>query len=61
MKIETNMANEQAKQIFNQIIYTVTDADKVAKLEICREYFTNTNFREGLEQYAWDINNGVAQ
>lgn len=58
--MKTNMTNEQAKEIFNQVIARETNPDKVANLEICREYFTNPNFRKALEQYVWDINSGKA-
>jgi hypothetical protein len=54
------MTNEQAKQIFNQVIATVQDPDRVARMEICREYLTNPDFRKGLEQFVREINDRVA-
>lgn len=51
------MTNEAAREIFNQVIANQTDADKIANLEICREYFTNPNFRKALEDHVWESNN----
>ena len=48
------MSNEQAREIFNKAIANETDADRIAKIEICREYFTNTKFREALQDHLWN-------
>ena len=51
------MTSQQAREAFNQMIETFAArgmADKVAELEICREYFTNPKFRKGLEDYLWN-------
>ncbi len=45
-------------EIFNKMIELESDSDKKAKLEICREYFTNPEFKAALEQMTWEINNG---
>jgi hypothetical protein len=50
------MTNEQARAVFNQAIAAANDADQIAKLELAREYFTNSDFRKGLEQHVWEIN-----
>jgi signal transduction histidine kinase len=50
------MTNEQAKAIFNKAIETAKSADQVARLEVCREYFTNPDFRKKLEDYVWELN-----
>jgi hypothetical protein len=51
------MTSQQAKEVFNQVIATQTDADKIAKIELAREYFTNPTFRKALEDHVWQINN----
>ena len=38
----------------NQEIADTTDADKIAKLEIIREYFTNPEFRAKLEEVTFE-------
>lgn len=48
------MANEQAREVFNQVIANQTDADKIANLEICREYFTNPAFAKALADHLWE-------
>lgn len=50
------MNTEQAKRIFNDAIAKQTDADKVARLELVREYFTNPEFRTALHDHVWAIN-----
>lgn len=50
------MNAQQAKEVFNQVIAASTDADKIAKLELAREYFTNPKFRFALEQMIWEQN-----
>lgn len=42
------MTTEQAIEIFNAAIAKETDADKIAKLELVREFYTNKAFREAL-------------
>lgn len=48
------MTNQEAREVFNQVIATQTNADKIADLEICREYFTNPTFRKALENHLWE-------
>ena len=42
------MTNDQLKDIFNSAIKAATNADQTAKLEVCREYFTNPEFKKDL-------------
>lgn len=48
------MTTEQAREIFNQAIAKTTDADKIANIEICREYFTNPTFAKALADHLWE-------
>jgi hypothetical protein len=50
------MNNEQAREIFDQAIATETDADRIAKVELMREYFTSPAFRVALEDEVARIN-----
>ena len=50
------MTNTEARKILNSAIANETNADKVAKLEVVREYLTNPDFRKKLEDYVWNIN-----
>jgi hypothetical protein len=50
------MTNEQARECFNQMIETFKAhgmADKVAEMEIAREYFTTPGFAKKLADYMW--------
>lgn len=50
------MTNEALKSIFNKAIQSAANADQVARLEVCREYFTNPKFKKALEDYTWNLN-----
>ena len=50
------MSNTEARKVFNQILATLTDADQIAKIELCREYFTNPDFRAALQNEVARIN-----
>jgi len=52
-------ANE-AREIFNAAIANQTDADKIAKLELAREYFTNADFRAAMQDEVARINGAAA-
>lgn len=52
------MTNEAAREIFNQAIANTTEADQIARIELCREYFTNPKFRKFVEDATWEINRG---
>lgn len=44
-----NNTNTTIRDIFDSVIAEQADADTVARLELCREYFTNPTFRNALE------------
>lgn len=44
------------REMFNQVIATQTDPDKIAKLELCREYFCNPEFKAWLQDFVWAAN-----
>lgn len=50
---------EQIKRAFNDAIAQETDPDKVARLEICREYMTNPAFRAKLEEFTFQQDQGT--
>jgi hypothetical protein len=41
-------ANEMVRKVFDQAIEQTSDPDQIANLELCREYFTNPEFRKAL-------------
>lgn len=51
--VRTEITNEQVREQFNKVIAQTQDADQVAKLEVCREYFTNPEFKERLQEYVF--------
>ena len=55
----STMTAAEARQVFNQVIEQETDPDKVARLELLRNYFTDVNFRKSFEQLVWNLNNGA--
>jgi hypothetical protein len=50
------MTTEQAKEIFNNAIKNSKNADQIANIEICREYFTNPEFKKFLEDITFTVN-----
>jgi hypothetical protein len=52
----TKMTNTEAKEIFNAAIAGETNADRIAKVELLREYFTNPTFRAAMENEVARIN-----
>ncbi len=48
------MTTEQAKAIFTAAIEKETNADRIAKLELLREYFTNPTFRKTMEDHTFE-------
>jgi hypothetical protein len=48
------MTNEAAREVFNQVIANQTDADTIARIELCREYFTNPAFAKALALHLWE-------
>lgn len=53
------MDNQQIKDGFNQVIRNVKDADTIARLEICREYFSNPQFKVNLQNFLWGMSNEI--
>jgi hypothetical protein len=41
-------------QAFDRMIKETSNPDTIAKLEIAREYFTNPEFRQKLENYSFE-------
>lgn len=56
--MENTIQPAELKSIFNQVIAGETDSSTVANLEVCREFFTNPEFRARLEQFTFDQNQG---
>jgi len=54
--VETTIQPTELKSIFDQVISGQTDPATVANLEVCREYFTNPEFRARLEQFTFEQN-----
>ena len=50
----------ELRQIFDSVIAKQTGADKVARLEVCREFFTNEKFRQALSEEVARINGETA-
>jgi len=50
------MTSTEAKEIFNAALANETDADRIAKVELLREYFTNTSFRAAMADEVARIN-----
>lgn len=46
----------EVREVFQRVIANQMDADKIAKLELAREYFTNPTFRKAFEQFTWELN-----
>ena len=45
-----------ARAYFDAAIARATDPDTIAKLELCREYFTNEAFRKAFHDHVYRIN-----
>ena len=53
------MTTTEIRAGFNQMIAAAQakgDADAVARMEVCREYFTNPAFKAALQDEVWLIN-----
>ena len=46
----------ELREIFNKVISEQSDPDAIAELEVCREFFTNPEFKSKLEEYIWTQN-----
>lgn len=51
------MNREDFRNLINQQINGETDANRVAQLELAREFFTNDAFRQALSDMVWEMNN----
>lgn len=47
------MTAAEARAYFDAAIALTADPDAIAKIELCREYFTNTEFRAALEDFSF--------
>lgn len=54
------MTNTEARAYFDAAIALTADPDAIAKIELCREYFTNEAFRTALQDHVYLINTGAA-
>lgn len=50
------MTNQQAREIFDQAIANETDPDRIANVELMREYFTNPEFRVAMQNEVARVN-----
>ena len=50
------MTTAEAREIFDTAAANETDADKRANIELCREYFTNPDFRRAMENMVAQAN-----
>ncbi len=50
------MTNQDARAVFDAEIALSSNADRTAKLELLREYFTNPTFQKWLSEFVWRIN-----
>lgn len=50
------MDKTKAREIFNAAIAGETNPDRIAKVELLREFFTNDNFRAAFSQFVFDMN-----
>lgn len=52
------MTNSEARAYFDRIIANLKaagEADRLAKMELCREYFTNPRFRNLLQEVTFAV------
>jgi hypothetical protein len=57
------MTNQQAREIFTRAAEAHRAAgnhDQAASAELMREYFTNPQFRKGLEDHVWGATNAAS-
>lgn len=54
------MTVEQAREVFDVAAKGTTDADRIARIELLREYFTNEDFRRAFADHVWNLNNPAA-
>lgn len=55
------MTTKEAREFFDKVIEHCRgngEKDRVALLELCREYFCNADFRESLRAHLWKKEQG---
>jgi hypothetical protein len=53
------MSQTEIREGFNQMIAAASaagDMDAVARMELAREFFTNTEFKVALQDHVWRLN-----
>lgn len=56
------MSSTEIRTGFDQMIQAARaagDHDAVARLEVAREYFTNPDFKQGLQDHLWNMRKGA--
>lgn len=53
---ETTMTATEAREIFNSALVGETNPERIAKVELLREYFCNTEFKAALHDEVARIN-----
>jgi len=48
------MTNDEARAIFDQIIARTYDPERIAKLELCREFFCSPGMRNTITEFVWN-------
>jgi hypothetical protein len=51
------VTTQKARDIFDQAAKAAKDPDVVARIELCREYFTNPVFRKTFTDLLWEKTN----
>ena len=51
------MEKAEIRKNFDEIISRHTDPERIAALELAREYFTNQTFKSALSDMVWEQNN----
>lgn len=54
------MTTDQAREVFAAALANETDADRIAKVELCREYFCNAEFRQALSDEVYRLSQVAA-
>ena len=49
-QVTNTMTPEQMRAVFDQTLVGEADEDRIAKVQLLREYFCNPDFRAGLTQ-----------
>lgn len=51
------LTTDTIRNAIDAAIANTEDADRIARLELAREYFTNPDFRQALEDHTWNALN----